>query len=187
MDKNKSEITYLKNLVKYIKKITSKNIDLIVNIFLEAKKNKKTIYICGNGGSAANANHISNDLMLGLNSKKFGFKIISLSSNIAQISCIANDINYSNIFSHQLKILCSEGDVLIVLSGSGNSKNIIEAIKVANRLNMHTLSILGFEGGKAKKISKENIHFKINDMQISEDLQMVLFNSAMKKMQKFFP
>ena len=138
------------------------------------------IYICGNGGSAANANHISNDLMLGLNKTKIGLPVISLCSNVAKITCIANDLNYTKIFSNQIKSLCLPYDILIILSGSGNSKNILEAIYAAKK-KMIILGMLGYDGGKAKKILKNFIHFDINDMQVSEDMQMICFNYIMKK------
>jgi D-sedoheptulose 7-phosphate isomerase len=175
------EKSYLRELIKQISVLDLEKLDLLYSLIKKVQINKKTIYICGNGGSAANANHISIDFMLGLNKRKLGIKIISLSSNIAKISCIANDLDYSLIYSHQIKIMCEKGDLLIVLSGSGNSENILNAIKSAKKIGMTLFSILGFDGGKAKKISKNYLHCKINDMQISEDIQMICLNYVMKK------
>lgn len=160
---NQKKISFLKNLVK---KTSTKN----------------TIFICGNGGSSANAEHISNDFMLGLNKKKMGAKIINLSSNSAKITCIANDLSYEEIYSHQLKILGKKNDLLICLSGSGNSQNIINAIKVARTKKIITYSILGYSGGTVKKLSDYFFHFPVNDMQISEDMQLILMNTVMKKL-----
>jgi D-sedoheptulose 7-phosphate isomerase len=99
------EKSYLRELIKQISVLDLEKLDLLYSLIKKVQINKKTIYICGNGGSAANANHISNDFMLGLNKRKLGIKIISLSSNIAKISCIANDLDYSLIYSHQIKKL----------------------------------------------------------------------------------
>ena len=100
------------------------------------------------------------------------------------MTCLANDIGYDKIFSEQIKSKGSKGDLLIVLSGSGNSKNIISAIKEAHKLKMNTFGILGFNGGKCKKILNNFINYKINDMQISEDLQMIIMNICVKSLMK---
>ena len=138
---------------------------------------KQTLFICGNGGSGANSNHAENDFVYGV-SKMIGKGVnaVSLSANSAVISCLANDEGYHNIFSYQLRVKAKAGDVLLVLSGSGNSQNIIEAIKHANEMGVETFAILGFDGGKAKTLVNHPIHFDVNDMQISEDLQMILLH-----------
>ena len=177
---------YLKKLKFCIDSIDYNHIKFVAQTFNQIKKNKKTIYICGNGGSAANADHISNDLMLGLNKKKQGYKIVSLSSNIAKISCIGNDLGYKKIYSHQLNELASEGDLLICLSGSGNSPNIINALRVAKKKKIFSICILGYSGGKAKKFADYSIHYKVDDMQISEDMQMIFFNCVMKFLSQIF-
>ena len=151
-----------------------------LDAIVSAVKNERSIYIFGNGGSSANAEHITNDFMLGLNKNKLGLRIINLSSNSAKLTCIANDLDYEQVYSHQIKILARKNDLLILLSGSGNSKNILNAINVAKKINVKTFSILGYDGGKAKKISDYNFHFPINDMQISEDMQLILMNTVMK-------
>ena len=144
-------------------------------------KQKKNIFICGNGGSAANAMHIANDFIYGAGKNLGkGFKIEALSSNSSVITCLANDIGYENIYSEQIRVKGEKGDVLIVLSGSGNSKNILNALKIANKLGIKTHAILGFDGGHAKKISKNSIHFSVNDMQVSEDLQLIVGHVCMK-------
>jgi len=96
------------------------------------------------------------------------------------ITCLANDTGYENIFASQIDVKGSQGDILVVLSGSGNSQNVIRAIKKAKEKNILTYSILGFDGGICKKISDEPIHFEISDMQISEDIQMIVFNLCIK-------
>ena len=93
-------------------------------------------------------------------------------------------LGYQNIFSEQLKVKGTEGDLLIVLSGSVNSKNIINAIKMAKKFNLSTFAILGFSGGKCKKIVDDYIHYQINDMQISEDMQMIVLNMCIQELMK---
>ena len=124
---------YFNDVKAQIDTINYGDILKVGSILKKAKKNKKKIYVCGNGGSAANANHISNDLMLGLNKKKQGFPFISLSANFAKNSCIANDLSYDRIYSHQILEIAEAGDVLILLSGSGNSKNIIKVLAKAKQ------------------------------------------------------
>ena len=144
---------YSKRLIETIKQNKYDEINSLYKQLFSAWKNKKTIYICGNGGSAGNANHIANDLIFAAGKKnKKGLKVESLASNPAILTCLANDIGYENIFSEQLKVKGAKGDLLILLSGSGNSKNIINAVKMAKKLDILTFAILGFNGGKCKKL-----------------------------------
>lgn len=175
---------YLTDLQNQIKLLNLKQVDLFSKLIINKYKKNKNIFICGNGGSAANADHITNDLMFGFTKKKIGFNFVSLCANTAKITCLANDIGYDKIFSNQLKIQGNQGDLLIVLSGSGNSKNIIRAIKEAKLKKIDTFGLIGFDGGKAKYILDKFIHFNINDMQISEDMQMIVMNYMMKKIIK---
>ena len=160
-------------------------IEKLFDSIFECWKNKRQVYICGNGGSAGNAIHIANDYTYGAGiTNKTGIRIEALSSNPAVLTCLANDLGYENIYSEQLKVKGNEGDLLIILSGSGNSKNVVKALEVANALRMKTFSILGFDGGKCLSLSNNSIHFQINDMQISEDLQLVVMHMIMKKLSK---
>ncbi len=179
-----------KKYVNSLKQIISDNsfekeIDILYNVLLEAWHKNKNIFICGNGGSGANAIHIANDYLYAVtSSKRNGFRIEALTANSSVITCLANDLSYEEIFSKQIQTKGNKGDLLIVLSGSGNSLNVIKAIKVAKKLSIKTISILGFDGGVCKKISDTSIHFSINDMQLSEDLQMIIFNICMQKLSK---
>jgi len=146
-----------------------------------AWRDKKTIYLCGNGGSAGNANHLANDFTYGAGVKNgIGSRIDSLSANPSVITRLANDIGYENIYSEQLRVKADTGDVLVVLSGSGNSANVVKALEIGNHLDMETFAVLGFTGGKCKEIAKHPIHFAIDDMQIAEDLQLVVFHMVMQ-------
>lgn len=172
---------YKQNLFEAIDRIKQEEIDILYETLNSFYLNKKRIFICGNGGSAANANHIEIDMLNikvnGLN----GFDIQSLNSNSPVITCIANDHGYHNIFSKQIEAKSKKNDLLILLSGSGNSSNIINAINFANSLELMTFGIFGFEGGEAIKLVKNKIHIPSNDMQICEDIQMIIFHHISQK------
>ena len=141
----------------------------------------KAVYLCGNGGSAGNAIHLANDFLYGAGVKfGGGLRAEALSANPAVVTCLANDCGYDHIYAEQIKVKAEPGDVLIVLSGSGNSPNIVKALEVGNRLGLDTCAILGYSGGKCKEIAKNPIHFEIDDMQIAEDLQLIVGHICMQ-------
>jgi D-sedoheptulose 7-phosphate isomerase len=141
----------------------------------------RQVFICGNGGSAANAMHIANDLIYGIGKHLGGgMRVTALPSNSAVVTCLGNDLGFETIFAQQLKVLASRGDILIALSGSGNSPNILRAIETADAIGVQTFAILGYSGGKALKMAGTPIHFAIDDMQIAEDLQMIVGHILMK-------
>jgi D-sedoheptulose 7-phosphate isomerase len=141
----------------------------------------RQVFLCGNGGSAGNAIHLANDFLYGV-SKTFGsgLRVSALPANSAVLTCLANDLDYDSIFSAQLAVLGRKDDVLIALSGSGNSPNIVKGLEQANALGMKTYAILGYTGGKAKTLASVPIHFPVNDMQISEDLQLIVGHMIMQ-------
>jgi D-sedoheptulose 7-phosphate isomerase len=142
---------------------------------------RRRVFLCGNGGSAGNAIHLANDFIYGT-AKDFGHGIdaVALPANSAVITCLANDIGYDKIFSHQIGVQGRAGDLLVALSGSGNSPNIVAALEIARKLGLKTYAILGYSGGKAKHLADVPIHFAVDDMQISEDLQLVVGHMAMQ-------
>jgi D-sedoheptulose 7-phosphate isomerase len=173
---------YINQISAVTDKINKNQIELLEKEVWTRFLNKKKIFLCGNGGSAANALHLANDFLYGISKKSFyGIDVEALSSNISVLTCLANDLDYQSIFSEQLKIKSKKGDLLIVLSGSGNSPNIIEALKTANSIGIKTVSIVGFTGGIAKEISDLVIHTPVNDMQISEDIQTMILHYIVKK------
>lgn len=140
-------------------------------------------FLCGNGGSAANAIHLANDLLYGIaKTAGSGIRVTALPANGAVLTCLANDIGYDDIYSRQLDVLARPGDVLIVLSGSGNSANIVKALESGRRIGLRTFAILGYSGGKARELADVPIHFPIDDMQISEDLQMIVGHMVMQRL-----
>ena len=130
------------------------------------------VFMCGNGGSAGNATHLANDLIYGAMPEGKAIRATSLTDNASILTCIGNDVSYDSIFALQLETLAEADDLLIVFSGSGNSPNVIEALKKAKELGLETAAILGFTGGKCKELADTVIHFEIDDMQIAEDLQL---------------
>lgn len=171
---------YTDNLKKIIDDSDWQPVEVLADTLVTAIKNKQRVYFCGNGGSAGNAVHLANDFLYGIEPNGGAMRVEALPANSAVITCLGNDIGYENIFSQQLKVKADAGDVLVVLSGSGNSPNILNALEEGNRIGMHTFAILGYSGGKAKDIAKTPIHFAINDMQISEDLQLIVGHMLMQ-------
>tara|TARA_Y100001970_G_scaffold53704_1_gene68082 strand:- start:22071 stop:22637 length:567 start_codon:yes stop_codon:yes gene_type:complete len=182
-------VNFKKYRQKIINSLNQPNLERDINIlFNEIKftwKSKKNFFICGNGGSAANAIHIANDFLYGAGvSNKRGLKVEALTSNPAILTCLANDLSYEDIFSEQIKVKGEKNDLLLILSGSGNSKNVINALKEAKKMKLRTFAILGFGGGKCLKLANKSIHIKVDDMQISEDFQMIIMNIIMQKLSK---
>jgi D-sedoheptulose 7-phosphate isomerase len=141
----------------------------------------RQVFFAGNGGSGGNANHLANDFLYALSKTPgSGLRVHSLSANPSVITCLANDEGYDQVFSLQLAVLARKGDVLITFSGSGNSPNILKALEEGKKIGMTSYAVLGFSGGKAKALADVPIHFNIDDMQISEDAQMIIGHMLMQ-------
>lgn len=157
------------------------NVNLLAQDMLRCWREKRQVFFCGNGGSAGNAIHLVNDFLYGIAKKTGGgLKVQALSANSAVITCLANDIGYEAIFSEQLAVQAEAGDLLIALSGSGNSPNIVHVIEQAKVMGVKSYAILGFTGGKCKELADVPIHFPVNDMQIAEDLQLIVGHMMMR-------
>ena len=149
--------------------------DEIVSILLEARAGRNTIFFMGNGGSAATASHFVCDLSKGtIVEGTPRFKSMSLTDNTANMMAWANDLSYEDIFVEQLKNLMEPNDVVIGISGSGNSSNVIKAIQYANDNDGISIGLSGYDGGKLLKNAQYNIHVPIFDMQIVEDIHMMI-------------
>ena len=182
---SETAFSYLERLQGTFNRTNLKAVEDLSKELREAWIEGRNVFICGNGGSAANAIHIANDLHYGIGacgtgSKIPGLRIEALPANTGIITCLANDTGYENIYAHQLEVKSQRDDILIVLSGSGNSPNIIKALDTANKIGMKTFAILAFTGGKCKGLAKTVIHFEINDMQIAEDTQLVVGHLCMQ-------
>jgi D-sedoheptulose 7-phosphate isomerase len=152
-------------------------VEPLAEALFEAWKSKRQVFLAGNGGSAANCNHIVNDFVYPVSKiMGNGLRVRSLSESPAVISCLSNDEGYENIFSTQLSVFADPGDILWVMSGSGNSENIIRVLKAAKDIGVTSYAVLGFDGGRARELADNVLHFPTFDMQIAEDLQMVVSN-----------
>ena len=179
---------YAARLAAVIAATDTSGIERLGRELLDCWMTGRQVFLCGNGGSSANAVHIANDYLYGV-SKTIGsgLRVNALPANGAVVTALANDEGYDQIFSIQLAVLARPGDVLIVLSGSGNSPNILKALEFAKKAKMTSYALLGYSGGKAKAAADVAIHFAIDDMQISEDLQTMVLHSVMQWMQKNRP
>ena len=178
---------YLENLNNAIKLLNENDLDKLKNMIVDKITNNQNIFLIGNGGSAGNAIHIANDFLCGLSLyADTKCKVNALPSNQSANTCLANDIGYDLIFEKQLEVLASPGDLLISFTGSGNSKNIINAIHYANRNKIDSFLLVGFDGGECLKLSSNFIHTNINDMQISEDLQLIIFHMIYRSLLVYF-
>ena len=157
------------------------NVNELALAILECWQHGRRVFICGNGGSAGNAIHLANDFLYGIAKRTGGgLKVNALSDNPAVITCLANDVGYDYIFSEQLAVQAQKGDILIALSGSGNSGNIIKVLEQAKEITVKSFAILGFNGGKCKQLADVAIHFPVEDMQIAEDLQLIVGHMVMQ-------
>jgi D-sedoheptulose 7-phosphate isomerase len=144
-----------------------------------AYNSNQSIYVIGNGGSAANASHFAQDLAKGIFFEKpvaKTMKAISLTDNIAHITAIANDTGYQNIFSAQINTFANTGDVLVCISGSGNSENIIEAVKAAKQKGMFVIGVTGFDGGQLNTMSDFVVHVPLHEMCTVESIHSIIFH-----------
>lgn len=147
----------------------------------DCRDSGRQVFLCGNGGSAGNAIHLANDFLYGISKTVgVGLRVTALPANSSVITCLANDLGYETIFSAQLAVQAKPGDILIALSGSGNSPNILKALEQAKTMGMKSYAILGYTGGKAKAMADVPIHFPVDDMQLSEDLQLIVGHILMQ-------
>lgn len=178
MDYTNHVTNYINDIHAVIDQLDKNAISEFLNLMKQAAQNKSRVYICGNGGSASTASHFTGDYNKGL--KSYNFDFICLSDNIAAMMAIANDISYDEIFRYQLKDKLTENDIVIGISGSGNSKNIVNALEYANECNAMTIGITGYNGGKVKEMCKLALHCPINDMQVVEDIHLILNHMTMR-------
>jgi D-sedoheptulose 7-phosphate isomerase len=183
-------MTFADYLVYFEKSLTAldhSQVNELVALLVDAYEHGHTVFVIGNGGSAANASHLANDLAKGtlydVNQPK-RLRAMSLTDNVALMTAYGNDDGYHTIFKQQLQTLGRKGDLVIAISGSGNSPNIIEAISWANDNGLHTVGVTGFGGGKLKQMAKTSVHVPLNDMCTSESVHSVIFHYVAIELQK---
>lgn len=170
--------SYINDEISVLKSLDKNSIIQVFNTLELARSTMKHVYTIGNGGSASTASHIVNDFGKGINEQlptdepKFNFEC--LSDNVATITAIANDASYDDIYAVQLEHKIKSGDVLIAISGSGNSTNIINAVEVAKKAGAVVIGFVGFNGGKLKGMCDVVYHVNVDSMQIVEDLHLMI-------------
>lgn len=141
------------------------------------------VLVCGNGGSAANALHWATDFLYPMTRggrPPIGF--IALSANTSILTCVANDTSYEEVFSRQVDALGRAGDLLLALSGSGNSPNVLRSIESARSRKMRSFGIFGYDGGKALALVDDALHVAVPDMQLAEDVQLIACHMVMRRL-----
>ena len=172
---------YFERLKSTVDKLDRREIEGFINVLLSARDRDSTIFIMGNGGSAATASHFMCDIAKGASGEKNKrFKVVCLNDNVEIMMAYANDVSYDEIFVEQLKNQFTSGDVVIGISGSGNSKNVLKAVEYANQNKGITVGITGYSGGALKKMTAHSVNANVDDMQISEDIHMMLVHLTMQ-------
>ena len=167
---------YLDYLTSVIKSIDTREIGQFIETLLDGRERGATIYFIGNGGSAATASHFANDIAIGTNSYDKPFRAVSLTDSNAIITAVGNDFGYEEIFVRQLRVLGRAGDVVVAISASGNSPNLIRAFDYAKSIGIKTVAITAFDGGKIKQMADEGVHVPTAPKEYgpAEDAHMVL-------------
>jgi len=167
---------YINKLEKTLKKLNYDDITECAELLNKARKNGNFVYVIGNGGSAATASHFVCDFNRNLSCKdgEKPFKFVCLNDNISSVMSVSNDKSYDDIFVEQLKNFIEKDDVLLAISGSGNSKNILKAVDYANSVGAVTIGFTGFDGGDLRTKAKYSVNANIDNMEISEDIHIIL-------------
>jgi D-sedoheptulose 7-phosphate isomerase len=172
---------YSKRLAALLERQDWSGAAALADELLDCWKAGRQVFLIGNGGAGGSAVHLANDLMYPISKRKgSGLKAHALLANPSILTCLANDEGYDQVFAYQLAVQARPGDVLIAISGSGNSKNIVCALEEARRIGMRSFALVGFSGGKAKELADVAIHFETDDMQLAEDAQMIVGHMVMQ-------
>lgn len=196
--------SYRDREIKVFQQLNLEDVNNMMIALENARLDGKHIFICGNGGSAATASHFACDFNKGVNMGLLGldchnisdisnaekmkglplYNFECLSDNVPTMMAVSNDESYAEVFRFPLSVKMREGDILIGISGSGNSSNVVNALEYAKSHGGKTIAIVGYNGGKMKEIADLCIHVNVNDMQIAEDLHMVLDHMMMSLLSK---
>ncbi len=168
---------YQNNLIQCISSLDTDAVIKFIHLLEKTRDEDKQIIIMGNGGSGATASHFAGDFNKGLSlgkPREMRYRVISLVDNSPTVLSLANDLSYDDIFVEQMKNFLCDGDLVVAISGSGNSENVMRAVDYAKANNATVVGLTGYDGGKLKKASDVSIHIPIDNMQITEDLHMIL-------------
>jgi D-sedoheptulose 7-phosphate isomerase len=173
--------SYLEGLIAVLRRLDASQIDEFLRLLENARNEGRQIFIFGNGGSGANASHITGDMVKGASyGRPKRFRMICLNDNDAGMLAYANDVGYEDVFVEQLKNFAQPGDVVIGVSGSGNSENVLRAIDYGNEIGAVTVGFCGYPGGKLETRARHVVHANIRDMQYAEDVHLIVGHIAMR-------
>ena len=166
---------YKSKLLGVLNAVDIPGVEQAIDTLARAREENRQIFVCGNGGSAATANHFACDMVKGASyGRRQRFRIMALSEQIATLTAYANDVGYEHVFAEQLKNFAKPGDVLMALSGSGNSPNVIHAVEYANSAGCYTIGLSGRDGGKLAPLVNLSFHVNEPHMGRIEDAHMVI-------------
>jgi D-sedoheptulose 7-phosphate isomerase len=167
--------TYKQELLRTINSIDLEKVNQAIHWFEEARDRRRHIFVCGNGGSASTASHFACDMVKGAS---YGctsrFRIMALTDSLPTITAYSNDVSYDCVFAEQLRNFAEPGDLLLAISGSGNSPNVLRAVEYANETGCRTVALTGRDGGKLGKIAQLNIQVPVPHMGRIEDAHMIV-------------
>lgn len=183
MSLNFSISNYFFSHAKLAEKVNVASIEKAIEIIKDVFEADKKIFTCGNGGSASTASHFITDWnkMINLRTGK-KFRGISLCDNVGLVTAFGNDLSFNDIFSGQIEAIMDEGDLLVAISGSGNSENVIRAIQASHRAGGKVLGVVGYDGGKILHLCDYNVWVPSFDMQLCEDVHLMFGHMVMKAM-----
>jgi D-sedoheptulose 7-phosphate isomerase len=170
---------YLQRFCREVERLDLGQVERLSDLIERAYEADRFVFIVGNGGSAASASHLCEDLakctLRDFEGQK-RLRVLSLTDNIAWVMAVANDLDYTRVFVEQLKNLAGPGDVLVAISGSGNSPNVVSAVEWANRNGLTTYGVTGFSGGKVRALAHDGLHVPLDDMGMVESLHLAVFH-----------
>jgi D-sedoheptulose 7-phosphate isomerase len=177
------QTAYLQRLQAEIARIDPQALVRWADLLWEAWEREATVYIFGNGGSGTTASHMAEDLGKSTlpeselsNESRKRLRVLSLTDNVGWIMAVGNDIGYDQIFVQQLMNYGRAGDVVIALSGSGNSVNVLKAVDWANRHGLHSFGLTGYDGGKLRELQHDGLHVDLADMGMVESIHLCVFH-----------
>lgn len=188
---NKNPMMYSRDYINYLNKILveidHESVARFINLILNCRNNGSSIYFIGNGGSAATCSHFANDLQIGTRSLNKPIRAISLADNMAIITAIANDYGYDEVFIQQIQMLAKPNDVVVGISASGNSSNLVKAFEYCKNNSIGTFALVAFDGGEMLSMADDAIHIKteLREYGPAEDAHMVLDHLVMTYISKY--
>ncbi|MBY0526395.1 MAG: SIS domain-containing protein [Gemmataceae bacterium] len=184
-------LPFLQKVSEELGRINPSEVHALADAIFECYEHKRTVFICGNGGSGSNASHFCEDLGKGTlrredfdNDQKKRLRVLSLTDNTPYILAWGNDEGFDRVFLEQLKNLAQPKDLLIAISGSGNSPNVLRAVEWANKQGLKTFGCTGFGGGKLRGLAQHNLHVDLDDMGIVESVHLTVFHWVVDNMYK---